>query len=456
YIAIQLAKGYRPTMNGDVRGTGLLAANSVPNGAQVYINGKLTTATDTTITLDPDEYDIEIKKDGFIPWKKKLTIEKELVAQTNALLFPAAPSLSPLTFTGATNAAPSPDGERIAFYAASASAQTKNGLYVLELSDNLLSLQRGSRQISREIKGFDLEHSTIAWSPDGSQLLVAYDGHSILLDPTRMNTLDGSQDATPNLPRVFSEWEEELYKRERTRLAKFPDELQRVATQSAVNVYFSPDDERIMYTATASSTLKDTLIPAIPASNTQPQERMLTVGGIYVYDRKEDRNFRIGTDALEKYALAVKKTLPTKKTGSSVEAAKNAAQVETIPYVFAKKLLATDLYSSKQQSLTTSSSFFKRLQGSTTQETIANFQRHYSSLGTHGLQWFPNSRHVMGIRGDMVFIKEYDNANETVLYSGPFSESFVFAWPNGSKLVLLTRLRQSQDNPPNLYAVTLK
>src|SRR3989339_1043694 len=121
YLVIQLAKGYRPSRQGVVKGTGLLAANSFPNGAQVFLNGKLTTATDNTLNMEPGEYEIEIKKDGYASWKKLMHIEKELVTQTNATLFPIAPSLTPLTLTGSMNISPSPDGQKIAFYVASAS-----------------------------------------------------------------------------------------------------------------------------------------------------------------------------------------------------------------------------------------------------------------------------------------------------------------------------------------------
>lgn len=95
FIAIKFANGYRPTKNGIIEGTGLLAANSFPSGAQVYINGKLTTATDDTKNLNPGNYTVEIQKDGYITWKKDLIIEKELVTQTNAVLFPSVVSLTP-------------------------------------------------------------------------------------------------------------------------------------------------------------------------------------------------------------------------------------------------------------------------------------------------------------------------------------------------------------------------
>ena len=62
-LAIQYAKGnFRLTDQGFVQGTGLLSANSFPTAAEVYIDGKLITATDDTIYLEPGEYEIEIIK----------------------------------------------------------------------------------------------------------------------------------------------------------------------------------------------------------------------------------------------------------------------------------------------------------------------------------------------------------------------------------------------------------
>lgn len=450
YVAIRFAKGYRPTMNGDLRGTGLLAANSFPNGAQVYLNGKLTTATDTTMNLEPGSYDIEIKKDGYTPWKKTIKIEKELVTQTNALLFPTAPGLTPLTYTGATTITPSPDGQRLLYFVASASAQAKNGLYVMDLTDSVLSFQRGAHQIAQEIKGIDLQKAEYVWSPDSTQLLLSYDGKHLILDPNKLNNLNELTDVGYKLPRIFSEWEEEMYKRERVVLAKFPERMQQIATQSAINVYISPDDDRMMYTASTTIMLEDSILPQVQAANSQPQERELKAGGVYVYDRKEDRNFRIGTQQPENIPVvapvAIKKTTVKKKVTPPI--------IEQV--LVGKKSLAIDLYSNKPLSLTSSPSAFVSMQGKTLDETIKNFHAYYSSLHTHGIQWLPDSKHILLAKPDVVTVKEYDSTNEIVLYSGPFSEHFVYPWPNGSKLVMLTRLRQEQDSPLNLYAVTLK
>ncbi|MBI5151076.1 MAG: PEGA domain-containing protein [Candidatus Pacebacteria bacterium] len=447
YVAIQFAKGYRPTKNGNITSTGLLSANSFPNGAQMYLNGKLATATDTTLNLEPGSYTVEIKKDGYTPWKKQLTITKELVTQTNAFLFPTAPSLTPITYTGASNVTPSPDGQKIVYYTASASSQVKNGLYVVELSDNVFSLQKGTRQISQEVRGFDLSKAKLLWSPDASQILVSYDGKNVIVDPTKMNPLNELPDVSYKLPQTFSEWEEDLYKRERARLAKFPEEIQRIATESAQNVYFSPDDERVLYTATQSAFLPDAIVPEVPAASTQPQERTLVPGGIYVYDHKEDRNFRIGTENIVLLPTPVQKNTKKKST------VKTPTQFS---YPRGKISLAVDLYTSKVKTLVTSPLEFKKLQANMYAETIENFHKYYSGVYTHGLQWLPDSKHLLGIRDDIAFVKEYDGMNETVLYSGSLSEQFVYPWPNGSKLIILTRINQASDNPTNLYAISLK
>ena len=52
----------------------------------------------------------------------------------------------------------------------------------------------------------------------------------------------------------------------------------------------------ILYTASASGTLPDNLIPPLPGASTQHQERVIQGGQTYVYDIKEDRNFLISTN----------------------------------------------------------------------------------------------------------------------------------------------------------------
>jgi len=57
---------------------GILVIKSEPDGASVYINGDLKTATNATIPLSPGTYDVSVKKDGYLSWYKRLEIDKEV------------------------------------------------------------------------------------------------------------------------------------------------------------------------------------------------------------------------------------------------------------------------------------------------------------------------------------------------------------------------------------------
>ncbi len=443
-VAIRFAQGYRPSRQNFVSGNGLLVANSNPTGAQIFINGRFTSATSDTLYLDPGSYDVEIKKDGYFTWFKKLTIEKEVVTQANGMLFPLAPRLTPLTFSGAQNVTPSPDGQRLVYYTASASASNKNGWYLLELTDSPLALQRGPKQISEASLEFMPDETQIVWSPNSSQLLLISENRSILVDPSRQVRLSDQPDVSLQLQTIFSQWEEEMYLRDRERLAKFPKEIQALATSSAVNVYFSPDEKQMLYTASQVFTLPDTIIPAKPGSNTQVQNRTTQVGEIYVYDSEEDRQFALGTD--QSYLTWLAQQEETNQEDDSAST-----------HVVGPKILLSNDLAAPALSLQASPSAFMKLQAenANVSGTIENFLRYHTPLFSHGWQWFPTSRHLITSDESSITVVEYDDTNAIKVYSGPFEPGFVYPWPNGSRLVMLTNFNQSSA-PTNLYALELK
>lgn len=425
-IAIQYAKGnLRMTDQGFVQGTGLLAANSFPTGAEIHIDGKLVSASDDTIYLQPGFYDVSIIKEGYTPWNKRVRIEKELVTQTNAQLFPIAPSLSTLTFTGVTNLQPSPDGEKIVYYSASASGQKKNGLYVIGLTSGPnLTLSRGPRQIAEDTPNFDLENARYIWSPDSSEIMVITENRTVLLDSSRLNDLDLLADVGYKQNQILSEWEQEMYLRERQFVTEFPEEIIAIATQSAENVYISPDKRRLMYTIVEPSTLPENIVPdALPSTNASEDVRNLEPNTIYVYDREEDRNYRIA------------------------EIASDSARA-------IKSLLAIDAFDTESPLLTASPSSFTQLQASTSAQTADNFNSYHSPVYANTFQWYPDSKHLLYIENSQIKIMEYDGGNQVTLYSGPFADHFAYPSPNGERLIIITSF--SPDSPMNLYAVELK
>lgn len=448
FLMIRYAQGYRPTKTGNIKGTGLLSANSFPTAAEVYINGKLTTATDNTLNLDPGDYDIEIKKDGFHTWSKKVKITKELVTATNAQLFPSSPSLEPLTYVGAIAPIPAPDGTKLVFTVASASALAKNGLYVQELSSSPIALNKTARQIARTEANYDYTTSSYTWSPNGSELLVAFEsGAHVLLSASAFNDLADLKDVTVRLPQILSEWELELAREERTRLLELPDFMAQVATSSATNLYFSPDGQRLLYQSTVELTIPDNLIPSLPSSSTQSQTRDLSPGSWYVYDLKEDKNF-----------LITQGSLPSPLPSPSPQSKKISIidhPISSTPFVPSKLALLNNINDPIPAELVSSPSAFQTLQKDyTTLESIALLNAQYSPIFVGTIQWYPNSTHLILLSDSGIELIEYDGTNQLKIYGGPMDKSIVYPWPDGSKII--TRLSFSEGALPNLYTIKLK
>jgi len=165
-IAIRFAQGYRYNLKSQtMEGNGLLVVNSIPKGASVYIDNQLQTATDDTLHMAPGNYNVKIEKDGYSVWNKDLTIEKELVTQINARLFPNVPDLAALTVSGASNITPSPDGHSLVFQIATGSAQTKYGIWITSMNEGVLRSGSNAVQIIKDIPSLEFSKAKLFWNP---------------------------------------------------------------------------------------------------------------------------------------------------------------------------------------------------------------------------------------------------------------------------------------------------
>jgi len=384
YFAIRFARGERLNpQTGTLTSTGLLVAASVPEGASVFVDGKLKTATDDTINLAPGEYEVEIKKDGFHSWQKHLRIEKELVTKTDVYLFSSFPSLKSLTRTGAADPVISPDSQKIVFSVATASAG-KRGLWLLDISGRVLGLSHEPRQIIESApRGRDFSQGTCQWSPDSKEIIVALEEENFLLSADKLNDPIELVDITPNLDFILAQWEKEKTLRQEEQISKLPNKLLEAVEGSIDNIAFSPDEKMIFYTATASATIPQNIKTPLPATNSQPEERQIKPGKIYVYDLTEDKNFFI-MDEEKPSAISHQSSATTPKA----------------------------------------------------------------------LSWFPTSRHLFFVRENKVTIFEYDNTNWVDVYTGAFENGFAFPFPSADNILILASLGENQ--PPNLYAVSLR
>ncbi|MEK7518028.1 MAG: PEGA domain-containing protein [Patescibacteria group bacterium] len=353
---------------------GLLAATSQPDGAGIYINNHLTSATNNAISLSPGEFDVKIAKDGYFPWKKKIKIEKEVVTTAYALLFPTAPKLENITDTGVGSPVIDPSRTKIAYTISSFDSPRKNGIYILDMTLRpILTLRSASSQVADDTIDI-FSQSLLSWSPDSRELLATISGETdsqtTYLLKTSFN--ENPQDVTATLQEVKIAWENDNQALFKSRMFGLPPKLKTLINEDFKILAWSPDETKILYVATRSANLPLIINPRLIGANSTPEERSISKDGVYVYDLKEDKNFRIDLDSSQ---------LP--------------------------------------------------------------------------LSWFSDSKHLIYVNDKKINIMEYDAQNRTTIYAGPFIDDYVFPWPDGSSLVMLTNLG-NQNIVPNLYTIGLK
>lgn len=277
------ARGYRLDFKTlKFQPNGILVIKSEPDGASVYVNGELKTATNATISLSPGTYDVDVKKDGFFPWYKRLVIEKEVVTQASVSLFRNVSSLSPVTFSGAQNPEVSDNGTRIAFI-------DKAGLWTIDT----LNLPLGFLNDPKRITDGDLSGSDYVFSPDGRQILLTTSNSIFLLDSGSFTAQDQRVNVASRKNAILAQWQTEKKAKDESLTRNLPAELNDILTRRSSSFTFSPDEQMILYTASSSGVLSDDLVRQLPGASTQKQERNVQTGHTYVYDIKEDRNFLI-------------------------------------------------------------------------------------------------------------------------------------------------------------------
>lgn len=244
-VAIFLAKGYTfSPAEKRIVGTGIISVSSQPDSASVYIDGHLTTATNATISsLSPKEYSVRIIKEGFIPWEKQVAVKEGLVSEVKVTLFPAIPTIYPLTFTSVVNPVLSPDGDKLAYIVPSGK---KAGVWVWTMAKNQpIAFARGSEphQIAASSTA-DFSKAILKWSSDSKQVLANVSNNNYLLDYDRLNS--EPRDITPVLATTLKSWQEDTKSKDESATAGIIDfGLRQIASSSAV-VRFSPDETKIM------------------------------------------------------------------------------------------------------------------------------------------------------------------------------------------------------------------
>jgi len=279
-IAIFLAKGYRfSPQEKRIVGTGIITISSEPDAASVFLDNHLTTATNTTIaSLTPKDYTVKVVKEGFIPWEKQISVKEGLVTEVKVTLFPAIPTIYPLTYNGVESPTLSPDGGKLAYIVAgkawqTASAGKKAGIWVWTQTRNQpISFARSAEphQIAQSTVT-DFSKATLVWSADSKQVLATAGGNNYLLEADRLNT--DPRDITPLLSATLKSWEEDTRSKDQTRILAIKNaRVRQIASGSAV-LKWSPDETKFMF----GKDEKD-----LKVVNLEDSERSFSAGKEYV------------------------------------------------------------------------------------------------------------------------------------------------------------------------------
>lgn len=297
---ILIARGYRfnPSKK-TITPTGILVVSSYPDGAKIYLNGKFFGATNSNLNLLPGRYLLEIKKSGYTPWKKEITVKGEVVVKIDALLYLQNPTLSPITSLGVIKAVYSERTGKSVIFSQNDNLE-KDGIYLLETNRRPLSLFDPLKLLLLKNDYFpenNLEEFNPIISPDGKQIMLVSNDFSYLIS-SEEKTKD-IFDITNSKETVLEAWEKEIEKYHKKIIETFKDPLPKIASDSFKILSISPDETKILYQAKKEASIPAIIKPPLIGTNQTKEERNIKKDNFYIYDKKEDKNYLIENCSLK-------------------------------------------------------------------------------------------------------------------------------------------------------------
>ncbi len=337
-LIIAFARGYRVDFSRQsLTSTGIIAISAYPKASKVYINGTLKGVSDLNITLAPGVYEVEVKKDGYTTWEKTVSLKGELVLTLDVLLYPLHPSLSPLTNLALSRAIALDQSDKVILFSEN-DDEAKDGIYLFEASRGPLSfftplkLIALKKSLSNSLGAFSLKETSVEVSPDAKEAVFTFQtlsgqvSYLLSLDPPagaksdqtggeNINFFDISS-SKDTLVQAWSGLKEDL---KRKILEAYPRDFAKVASDSFHVIEFSPDETKLLYLAKQSITLPRAIEPPLIAVNQTPEARSIETNSLYVYDRKEDRNYKIDlTSPISKQNINSLSQLDKLEIGNSI------------------------------------------------------------------------------------------------------------------------------------------
>ncbi|MDQ3239182.1 MAG: PEGA domain-containing protein [bacterium] len=403
--------------NKQVVQNGVLVVNSVPSGAAIYIDEHFTNTTNTSIKFLPaKKYKVRLTKEGYIPWEKEIDVNKDIIAEIQAILWPATPAPNPLTTTGAINVQASPDKQKIS-YAIRYNEKDKAGIWVMDMAKKGVFSGPATdyTQIIKNTTALDFSSAKYIWSPDSKQILVTLQENNnpesrftrnYVLDITKTNT--APSDVTLTKATVLASWNDEYNKIQSIRLSKLNGDPngQQIASNSAIPLKWSYDGTMFLY---ATSEKKE-----IKTSKTSPPVA-----------------FKNPTKTATSSSLQQSQIEIASSSANYI----NSIEALNATYSSDLSIKVYDLRHKKQYNLP------------------------FANIYT----WYPEEEkadrhveHLVMMEEGKISMIETDGTNKSTIYSGPFTQNLVFPWTDGGRLVFLTNFNSSTGSEPNLYTLGLR
>lgn len=420
-LIVALARGYRFNLDEKtITSTGIISANSAPEAAKIFVNGEFKGVTNQNISLSPGEYDVKITKEGFTEWQKKLKVLGEVVVSIDAVIFPKNPSLSPLTNLGIAKAIPVGESDKVLIFVDNEDVE-RDGIYILEGNTRRLSLLSPLKKIvlkSLLPENISFASSEVKFAEDYSEGIFTFPSEdqtatfSYLLSLESDNTEPFEVSNSQNT--ILSAWEVKKQLDLQKILETFPKPVKGIATDSFRIISFSPDETKILYQAKRAVELPIVIKPRLIGANQTDEKRTLEVDKVYVYDRKEDKNYMIPVE--------------NEKINQPAFTPTPSILPEEIP-------VPTDSEATKTANI-----------------DILNYNR--TEIFDY-IQWYPSSRHLVLNEGKNIAVIQYDGTNKQSVYAGPYEPQF-FGMNSDWKLLILANLNPGNNRFGDIYEVGIR
>jgi len=224
--------------------TGMISAKSIPEGASVFLDDELVTATNDTISgIEPGMHSLRIVKKGYEEWSKEIEVFEALVTDITAVLVSQSPTFEPLTNTGASNPSVSPSLSQLAYFSKD---EEDPGVWIIPINQGGLNIFRANPSVVLEDTQVNRysDGKSIMWSPDEKELLVETNDSFFYLVDLENNAAQSV--TTSDL--IISAWKDELKSKREVFVAKLdiPEDIRALAISD--DVVWSPDEKKFLFT----------------------------------------------------------------------------------------------------------------------------------------------------------------------------------------------------------------